>query len=274
MRSLNKYIEECGEVSTPSNTMGMGDVMLPDGENLGVDGIPQKKNKKKKKISESVFDEEEKHEGLDNYVDEYQLALYLLNSLTLWDGKKIKNTEELAKKIVANRIICLKSKKIFSIDHDKYLDILLDNNIKSWDKYVFTKTANNLVEKIIFINTFKSNTDVRIICIDEDLPIDVEVYRYDVGSKSDDVEITTRNNTLTLKSIKCYDLDISSYNINLLKFNNINARNVDLSQCGDLKKITGKFDIECIKISDNIIKEYLSELGIKSDIRLVINGIG
>lgn len=59
MRSLNKYIEECSEVSTPSNTMGMGDVMLPDGVNLGVDGIPQKKNKKKKKISESVFDDDD-----------------------------------------------------------------------------------------------------------------------------------------------------------------------------------------------------------------------
>lgn len=61
MKDLYTYIDECGEgCATPANTMGMGDVMLPDGENLGVDGIPQKKrNKKKKKISESIFDEED-----------------------------------------------------------------------------------------------------------------------------------------------------------------------------------------------------------------------
>lgn len=58
MRSLNKYIEECGEVATPANTMGMGGVQLPDGENLGVDGIPQKK-KKKKKVAESLLDDED-----------------------------------------------------------------------------------------------------------------------------------------------------------------------------------------------------------------------
>lgn len=68
MISLNKYIEECGELSTPANTMGMGDVMLPDGENLGVDGIPQKKNKKKKKISESIFDEEDMMNRMEDEV--------------------------------------------------------------------------------------------------------------------------------------------------------------------------------------------------------------
>ena len=48
MKDLYTYIDECGEgCATPTNTMGMGDVMLPDGENLGVDGIPKKKRNKK-----------------------------------------------------------------------------------------------------------------------------------------------------------------------------------------------------------------------------------
>ena len=59
MKDLYTYIDECGDCATPANTMGMGDVMLPDGENLGVDGIPQKKKNKKKKVSESIFDEED-----------------------------------------------------------------------------------------------------------------------------------------------------------------------------------------------------------------------
>lgn len=69
MISLNKYIEECIEVSTPANTMGMGDVMLPDGENLGVDGIPKKKRNKKKKISESIFDEEDTMNRMEDEVN-------------------------------------------------------------------------------------------------------------------------------------------------------------------------------------------------------------
>lgn len=69
MQDLIKYIEECGEVTTPANTMGMGDVMLPDGENLGVDGIPQKKKTKKKtKISESLFDEDDFMNRMDNEI--------------------------------------------------------------------------------------------------------------------------------------------------------------------------------------------------------------
>lgn len=70
MRDLYTYIDECGDCATPANTMGMGDVMLPDGENLGVDGIPQKKrNKKKKKISESIFDEEDMMNRMEDEVN-------------------------------------------------------------------------------------------------------------------------------------------------------------------------------------------------------------
>lgn len=58
MKDLFNYIEECGEVVTPANTMGMGDVSLPDGNNIGTDAIPQKKKSKKKKVSESLFDDE------------------------------------------------------------------------------------------------------------------------------------------------------------------------------------------------------------------------
>lgn len=70
MKDLHTYIEECGEgCATPANTMGMGDVMLPDGENLGVDGIPQKKKTKKKtKISESLFDEDDFMNRMDNEI--------------------------------------------------------------------------------------------------------------------------------------------------------------------------------------------------------------
>ena len=101
MISLNKYIEECGELSTPANTIGMGDVALPDGENLGVDGIPQKKNKKKKKISESIFDEEDMMNRMEDevktlkwlvehtdhdYVDDEALRLFNQNIIFNSDG--------------------------------------------------------------------------------------------------------------------------------------------------------------------------------------------
>lgn len=70
MKDLYTYIDECGEgCSTPANTMGMGNVMLPDGENLGVDGIPKKKRNKKKKISESIFDEEDTMNRMEDEVN-------------------------------------------------------------------------------------------------------------------------------------------------------------------------------------------------------------
>jgi hypothetical protein len=70
MKDLYTYIDECGEgCATPANTMGMGDVMLPDGENLGVDGIPKKKRNKKKKISESIFDEEDTMNRMEDEVN-------------------------------------------------------------------------------------------------------------------------------------------------------------------------------------------------------------
>lgn len=62
MISLDKYIEECGEIATPSNTIGMGDIQLPD-NSIGADGlppskIPSKKKIKKKDVKESILDGE------------------------------------------------------------------------------------------------------------------------------------------------------------------------------------------------------------------------
>ena len=51
MRDLKKYLsEEIGiSMSTPMNTMGMGDPQMPNGDTPGSEPLPNKKKSKKKK---------------------------------------------------------------------------------------------------------------------------------------------------------------------------------------------------------------------------------
>lgn len=58
MITLKNYISECGGTTAiPSNTIGMGNPMPPDENNIGSEPITVNK-KKKKKVTESVFDDD------------------------------------------------------------------------------------------------------------------------------------------------------------------------------------------------------------------------
>ena len=68
MKRLIDYIEECGEgCSTPGNTMGMGNPMLPTEEAPGSEPLcgKCKKEKKKKKVTESILDTDSSEKNLD-----------------------------------------------------------------------------------------------------------------------------------------------------------------------------------------------------------------
>ena len=74
MKDLHTYIEECGSepiAATPANTVGMGNPMFPVAEEPGTEPLnPIKpKNKKKKKISESIFDEEDTMNRMEDEVN-------------------------------------------------------------------------------------------------------------------------------------------------------------------------------------------------------------
>lgn len=59
MISLFNYLQECGDCATPSNTMGMGNPMPADIGAEGTEPLVDGKKRKKKKIKESIFDDEE-----------------------------------------------------------------------------------------------------------------------------------------------------------------------------------------------------------------------
>lgn len=68
MKHLIDYIEECGEgCSTPGNTMGMGNPMPPTEEAPGSEPLcgKCKKEKKKKKVTESILDTDNSEKNLD-----------------------------------------------------------------------------------------------------------------------------------------------------------------------------------------------------------------
>lgn len=68
MKHLIDYIEECGEgCATPGNTMGMGNPMPPTEEAPGSEPLcgKCKKEKKKKKVTESILDTDDSEKNLD-----------------------------------------------------------------------------------------------------------------------------------------------------------------------------------------------------------------
>lgn len=265
MRSLNKYIEECGEVSTPSNTMGMGDVMLPDGVNLGVDGIPQKKNKKKKKISESVFDEDDNMNDIDKNSLLYGFLNCLLKTIDKCDKRFGKYSIGDVMKYVKQYDVVTVDKSTIIINYENLrkapnpkdkneeigmigaADLLSLNSLK-----LSTEFLPKLLKKIIFTN------NVVISLYGNDLSdVDIEcngIISIRCQSKGD----------IAFGKISCNFLDISdsSYNqrdiksISFKQDSNINT--LDIMECYGLEDLKGNaLDIKNINMEDYFIRNYL-----------------
>lgn len=269
MRSLNKYIEECGEVSTPSNTMGMGDVMLPDGENLGVDGIPQKKtNKKKKKISESVFDEEDNMNDIDKNSLLYGFLDCLLKTLNKYGKGSPKYTVEQVFNYVKRHDIVTVDKSEVTINYNNYC-----NSPDPTDKYSIygLRGAYDLLcrgwinlspdylpkqlKKIIF-----KDYDVTIILYGINLSnIDIEC------NKSISIRCQSKGDIM-FGNISCDLLDISdsSHNqrdIKSISFkHNSNIDTLDVTECYGLEDLKGNdLDIKNINMGDYFIRNYFTK---------------
>lgn len=121
MKDLYTYIDECGEgCATPANTMGMGEVMLPDGENLGVDGIPKKKRNKKKKISESVFDEEDNMNDIDKNSLLYGFLNCLFKTTDKYDKRFGKYSIEDVLKYVKHYDVVTADKSTIIINYENF----------------------------------------------------------------------------------------------------------------------------------------------------------
>lgn len=240
MRSLNKYIEECGEPVTPATTMGMGDVQLPDGENLGVDGIPQKK-KKKKKVAESLLDDE------DVWMDRMDNQVRVLEWLA--EHTQHKYSKEEAMKVFNKHIIfnadgsfdlpdsqtCL-GEKSYRFTIDKELpDYVRFNNLSN--RYnVFNITSKGKFKTIGFPKEFANKLKLFGNCTIEAMNLEtleiaegtcnnIDIFK--INTKASDVWMDKYATVLNL------ELNISSPNTNkaFTQFHNIpfHAANVGIN---------------------------------------------
>jgi hypothetical protein len=101
MEDLFTYIMDCGEgCATPMNTAGMGNVALPgpDGEQVGTDGIPTAKakkaklRKKKKKIAESILDDDFDLDA--DYIAKSLIGDQLVELCDRWRGKTFEDIDQ------------------------------------------------------------------------------------------------------------------------------------------------------------------------------------
>ena len=136
MISLDKYIEECGELSIPANTIGMGDVQLPD-NSIGADGlppskIPSKKKIKKKDVKESILDGEELY--MDKMDDQIKTIKWLVEHT---DHDYIDNDEALR---LFNQNIIFNSDGTFDLPASSFLSTKsytfnIDEELPSYVKF-------------------------------------------------------------------------------------------------------------------------------------------
>ena len=71
MKSLAEYIaEEAEGAATPANTMGMGNLMLPDGDQMGTEGVPADPSNSKNKKPRKAKSKKEKKEDSVTRTDE------------------------------------------------------------------------------------------------------------------------------------------------------------------------------------------------------------
>lgn len=106
MKRLIDYIEECGEgCSTPGNTMGMGNPMPPTEEAQGSEPLcgKCKKEKKKKKVTESILDTDDSEKNLD------------INIIMSW-LKKVAGDAQVEKCISLNDDLSINIKSRLGID--------------------------------------------------------------------------------------------------------------------------------------------------------------
>ena len=124
MRTIKQYIDECGEMATPANTMGIGNPVPPTETQPGSEPLPTAKIKrKKKKIEESLLDDSLE----DNPV--FEIYEYLLEHSGLRIKKEKSYQEQLFNAIVVN------SNGTFDMIGGKQFNFVLDEELPDYIKF-------------------------------------------------------------------------------------------------------------------------------------------
>jgi hypothetical protein len=277
MQDLIKYIEECGEVATPANTMGMGDVMLPDGENFGVDGIPQKrKSKKKKKVSESIFDEDDNMNDIDKNSLLYGFLDCLLKTLNKYGKGSPKYTVEQVFNYVKQHNIVTVDKSEVTINYKNYCDA--PDPTGRYEVYGLRGTVDLLCRGWINLSTDYLPKQLKKIIFKD---YDVVIILYGINLSNTDIEcdksisIRCQNEgDITLGNIICDSLNISDWSNNerdgvkSISFKqNSNINKLDIANCLGIENIfANNLDIKYLNMNIRSIQNYLTKRKITKQI--------
>lgn len=225
MKHLIDYIEECGEgCSTPGNTMGMGNPMSPTEEVPGSEPLCAKckKEKKKKKVTESILDADENQKNFDK------------NVMTAW-----------LKKVIGETFV------------DRYVTVSDDGEVTSQKRILIELEDGETIPEWIKCNvdniSIDSDTDIIIpknfiACKMDNFEINCFGGKKIIfeGNNLDAEHCTIRGSVTDVifpKNFKCNDLNISECRA-LIKVENINHTkmiNFPLIFCANLIKQSTKF---------------------------------
>lgn len=240
MKHLIDYIEECGEgCSTPGNTMGMGNPMPPTEEAPGSEPLcgKCKKEKKKKKVTESILDTDDSEKNLD------------ANIIMSW-LRKVAGDAQAEKSISLNDDLSISVKGRLGIDLEEPIPDYI--RIKEIDgRGILAIESNRGMQDLIIPENFlpKEFTELTI-------------YHYNEGavifkSRNLKLERFTANGDMArieFPSIfKCDDLNLSSCN-----------------QLADVKNISAVKQANFpTSMGANLIKKYMKFKG-----QIKMNGFG
>ena len=189
MKQLINYIHEEGEsgpistglTSTPSNTLGYGNPLPPSGDNTGSEPIiPIKKVKKKKKIKESIFDDNMLDKNITDsiYGKSMELAMWISENHTqivskanrVYSSKPIGTKKKIKPEDVRKCLKYVDSLKGFVFDRSENVDFNID--ILTFD---ITNISRHQ-EDIQILNNIKHVKDANFNIYTEDNVLDLSLF--------------------------------------------------------------------------------------------------
>lgn len=223
--------------STPANTVGIGNPMLPTAEEPGTEPLCTakcKKEKKKKSVKEGILDD------MDSVLDSGGVLVEFSN----WFVEGFSNEYKLKpqdKEDCLNALLhglTLKNKNTVVINEDKideYLDSTKSNIMfDGYAMYITTPIPSSVKKiEVHYANCFDIYSYI------EDLSnIDISVYK-DSGKSLGDIKASFKKvKDVKFGKLECCDLGISGLNLTTITFNkNSVLLGIDTTRCANLIEI-------------------------------------
>jgi hypothetical protein len=268
MKNLYDIYEDGAITSTPGNTVGMGNPMLPTVEEPGTEPLITakcKKDKKKcKKLKEGLLDNID--DTIDNLDNNDVAVLNFIEYLIANKNSKYINWDDDE----------LKKFYLQKISSDKKGTIIIDYTNKDyWEASALSYipiTKNIPVNNIKFINCGNDTINVKPVIADIS-KFNIEIYNKDKKTRSGKLTISCEDlnfESIKLCKFKCKTFKIFSPSIKQLEINknttSSDCNTFGLEFCPKLEEIKGSIlNITNILLPFNYMKKILCKIGIISN---------